>query len=58
MDSRVQKAMEVEALKALADSVAKSAVLLEDVVARLERIEAKLDAPGKAPSTPAAKGGR
>jgi hypothetical protein len=51
MDSRIQKALELEVQKSIADSTAKHAALLEEIVARLDRIEAA-QAPRDAPKPP------
>lgn len=58
MDKRVQKAIETEALQSLAKSAEKSAATLEDVVARLERIEQSLRDPVKPNAPQQPKGGR
>jgi hypothetical protein len=58
MDKRIQRGIEVESMKVMAESAQKNTATLEDVVARLERIEASLRESPRTGSPSQPKGGR
>jgi hypothetical protein len=56
MDKRIQKALETESLQSLAKSSERNTALLEEVLARLDRLETSRGESPKAPSHLTVKG--
>jgi hypothetical protein len=56
MDKRIQKAIETESLQSLAKASERNTQLLEEILARLDRLEASRGESPKAPSNLTVKG--